>query len=137
MANLVRHMCDFSCSPKQSTFIKVLEIEKGDKGDYVKEIDLYITEKYTNGTFNSCSQVSMPSTGQLALDLMCGMPASRCSPKNWFYFMGDAAGNRYVPFQINYLAKESTKPVDGFIPLDPKVVPCNEKIDVSFNANGN
>lgn len=58
---------------------------------------------------------------------MCGeWGASRCSPKKWFEFMGDAAGNLYVPFQITYI----TEPVDDFIPLDPKIVPCNEAINV-------
>lgn len=35
-----------------------------------------------NGTYDSCKQVSVPSTSRLALDLMCGeWGASRCSPK--------------------------------------------------------
>lgn len=72
-------------------------------------------------------QVIVPSTGKLALDVMCGeWGASRCSPKKWFEFMGDASGNLYVPFQITYI----TDPVDDYIPLDPEIVPCNKAINV-------
>lgn len=91
-------------------------------------IDIHITEQFMNGTYDSCKNVQFPSSGQLALDLMCGdWGASRCSPKRWFGFMGDAAGNQFVPFQINY----NTTAVDGFTPMDPKVVPCSESVDVS------
>lgn len=77
-------------------------------------------------------QVSVPSTGQLALDLMCGeWGASRCSAAKWFKYMGDAETNTYVPFQINYLAQSSSQPVNGHIPLDPIVTPCSEALDVS------
>lgn len=86
-----------------------------------------------NGTYNSCSQVQVPSTGLLALDLMCGdWGASRCSPTKWFAFMGDAAGSPYVPFQITYKHYPNTTEVNGFTPVDPRVVPCSEKLDVSI-----
>lgn len=86
-----------------------------------------------NGTFESCSQVQVPSTGLLALDLMCGdWGASRCSPTKWFTFMGDASGNLYVPFQITYKHYPNSTKVNGFTPLDPRVVPCSEKLDVSI-----
>lgn len=62
---------------------------------------------------------------------MCGdYAASRCSPTKWFHYMGDAANNLYVPFQITYLPQPSTNPVEGYIPVDPKVVPCHEALDV-------
>lgn len=33
MTNFVQHICDFTCSPQQSQFMKVEEVEKGDKGE--------------------------------------------------------------------------------------------------------
>lgn len=73
-------------------------------------------------------QVIVPSTGKLALDMMCGeWGASRCSPKKWFAFMGDAAGNPFVPFPINYI----TEKVDDLTPLNPPIIPCNKAINVS------
>lgn len=75
-------------------------------------------------------QVIVPSTGKLALDMMCGeWGASRCSPKKWFAFMGDAAGNPFVPFPINYI----TDKVDDLIPLNPPIIPCNKAVNVSCN----
>ncbi|XP_066601726.1 NPC intracellular cholesterol transporter 1 isoform X2 [Prorops nasuta] len=129
--NLVKHFCDFTCSQDQSTFINVTKIATTDKGvKYINEIDVYITNKYLNGTFNSCSKVSIPSTGRLALDLMCGeWGASRCSALKWFHYMGDAGGNVFVPFQINY--KNTDISVGQFQPLDPVITPCN----VPLNKN--
>ncbi|XP_059616891.1 NPC intracellular cholesterol transporter 1 isoform X3 [Phlebotomus argentipes] len=130
MANLVKHMCDFTCSRTQSEFMNVISTEKGDKGEYITEIDLHITEQYLNGTYSSCSQVSVPSTGQLALDLMCGeYGASRCSAKKWFHYMGDQEGNSYVPFQINYISQADNRTVNGFTPLNPLIVPCNRPLN--------
>lgn len=95
---------------------------------YINGIEVYITNKYINGTFNSCNKVSVPSTGQLALDMMCGdWGASRCSAKRWFDFLGDAS-NIYVPFQITYKPVDDS--VDGFEPMNPKVTPCSQPLDV-------
>ena len=98
--------------------------------EYVDEIDIYIGDEYFNGAYNSCKHVIYPSTGQLALDLMCGSwGASKCSPARWFGFMGDAS-SPFVPFQINYLPQNSSSRDDEIKPLNPKVVPCNQAVDV-------
>ncbi|XP_076222657.1 Niemann-Pick type C-1a isoform X4 [Nomia melanderi] len=128
--NLVKHFCEFTCSPQQSTFINVTEIQTENDVSYINSIDLYITNKYLQGTFDSCSKVSVPSTGQLALDLMCGeWGASRCTPLKWFHFMGDAKTNSYVPFLITYINTDN--PVGPFTPVDPKVTPCS----IALNKN--
>jgi hypothetical protein len=46
--------------------------------------------------------------------------------------MGDAAGNPYVPFQINYVPTEVA--TADIAPLDPLVVPCSQSINVSLNS---
>lgn len=89
-----------------------------------------MTNNYMDGTFRSCSKVSVPSTGKLALDLMCGeWGAYKCTAKRWFTFMGDATSNLYVPFQITYM--NTSVPVGDFTPFDPKVYSCGEAPDVS------
>lgn len=102
---------------------------------YINGIQAYFTPTYFNGTYKSCSRVSMPSSGQLALDLMCGeYGSSRCSPERWFRNLGDSS-NPFVPFQIDYVA--SDKPIDGFTPRDPEITPCNKPANVSnFTASG-
>ncbi|KAL5280790.1 NPC1.2 family protein [Megaselia abdita] len=132
MANLVSHMCEFSCSPNQSNFMEVLKTKenKETKKTYITELNLHIKEEYMNNTYKSCSQVSVPSTGQLALDLMCGeYGASRCSSRKWFHYMGDMESNPYVPFQINYITDGLNSVTKGFKPLDPKTVPCNKPLN--------
>ena len=97
----------------------------------MNEIDLFITEQYINGTFESCKNVQFPSTGQLALDLMCGSwGASKCTPRRWYYFMGNVKED-FVPFQINYRTQTTEAEIEGFTSLNLRVVPCNESIDVS------
>jgi Niemann-Pick C1 protein len=99
---------------------------------YIEEIDIHVTEKYLNGTYGSCKQVSVPSTGQLALDIMCGeWGAFRCSAMRWFGFMGDSS-SPFVPFQINYIPHDDVGVVDDFKPLNPKVIPCSQSVDVSL-----
>lgn len=67
-------------------------------------------------------------TGTLALDIMCGSNgASRCSARKWFNFMGDGT-QQFVPFQITYVTDEIS---DNYIPLDPKIIPCNKAVNVS------
>ncbi|XP_043798887.1 NPC intracellular cholesterol transporter 1 isoform X5 [Apis laboriosa] len=131
--NLVKHFCEFTCSTQQSKFINVTEIGKENEIEYINGINIYITDKYIEGTFNSCSKVSVPSTGQLAMDLMCGIwGASRCTAWKWFHYMGDAANNVYVPFQITYI--NTDEPIDSFIPVDPKVTPCNKALNKNTPA---
>lgn len=73
----------------------------------------------------------MPQTGQLALDLMCGVyPASRCNPTKWFNFMGDAT-SPYVPFQITYIQHEPKDKSNEFKPTNPQTIPCNKAVSVS------
>ncbi|XP_044253675.1 NPC intracellular cholesterol transporter 1 isoform X1 [Tribolium madens] len=134
MMNLAGHLCDFTCGKDQTNYMKVVEIKNNTKGlEYITAVDLYITNEYLEGTYKSCKQVSVPSSGQLALDLMCGnWGASKCSAMRWFNFMGTAGdANPFVPFQINYL--NSTGPVDKdgvkYEPLNPKITPCNKAID--------
>ncbi|KAL1139914.1 hypothetical protein AAG570_006891, partial [Ranatra chinensis] len=131
MQNFLGYICDMTCTPHQSQYVNVTQTERDENGtEFITGIELFITEDYISGTFNSCIQVSMPSTGQLALDLMCGSwGASRCSPKRWFTFMGNPDDNPYAPFQITFTS--TNEPVGEFMPLNPTVIPCS----VGINKN--
>ncbi|KOC62540.1 Niemann-Pick C1 protein [Habropoda laboriosa] len=131
--NLVKHICEFTCSTEQSKFIDVTDIQKENGTSYINGINIYITNEYLEGTFNSCNKVSVPSTGQLAMDIMCGIwGASRCTALKWFHYMGDAANNLYVPFQITYI--NTDEPVGSFIPVDTNVTPCNKALNKNTPA---
>ncbi|XP_070506187.1 NPC intracellular cholesterol transporter 1 homolog 1b-like [Chironomus tepperi] len=134
MKNLVTHICDYICSPHHSDFIKVKRTKQNKKNQaYVDEIDLYVTEEYLNGTYESCKNVLMPSTGQKAIDLMCGQwGAVKCSPLRWFQHMGDdkPGGEERIPFQMNYKPVKSNEVLkDGIKPLNPLVTPCNQSVN--------
>ncbi|XP_029677101.1 NPC intracellular cholesterol transporter 1 isoform X4 [Formica exsecta] len=131
--NLAKHFCDYTCAANQNKFINVTKTGEANGVQYVDGIDLYITNKYLEGTFNSCNKVSVPSTGQLALDIMCGeWGASRCTALKWFHFMGDAENNIYVPFQITY--KNTDGPIDLFTPVDPVITPCSKALNKNTPA---
>lgn len=68
---------------------------------------------------------------------MCGgAKGADCTPTKWYNFMGNVSGNKYVPFQTNYI----TEPVDGYTSFNSTTVPCNQAVDVSsnipMNSNG-
>lgn len=136
MTTFTQHICDMTCGIHQSDFIEVLHtnISEQTQKPYISEIKFHITKKYTIGTFGSCRNVFVPSTGQRALDLMCGNWGSKdCTDERWFKYMGDRINfTPNVPFQINYAFHNTNATVDGFTPLNARVVPCNESADVSI-----
>ncbi|CAG9564492.1 unnamed protein product [Danaus chrysippus] len=123
--NFLKHLCALTCSPKQSEFLNPVKIEPYNATHKrISEVDYHLGATYMNVTFESCASVQMPSSNQLAFDLMCGdYGAEFCTPQRLFDFMGDAADSLYVPFQINYISGD--EPKDGFIPQNPTVLPCN------------
>lgn len=91
----------------------------------MKIFDVFVT-----ATYNSCKQVSVPATGTMALDIMCGpWGASKCSALKWYEFMGTKSN--FVPFQINY-RNQTKQIVDGFMPLNPVTTFCSKPVDVSI-----
>lgn len=103
---------------------------------YITEINYYITNNLVQRVFNSCKSVSLPSTGQLALDIMCGpWGASRCNPQRWYNYLGKAQGNPFVPFQINY--KYADTELNKYTPLNVSTTPCNKGLSVRTILNIN
>ncbi|KAG5875522.1 hypothetical protein JTB14_013676 [Gonioctena quinquepunctata] len=129
MDNLVKHICQLTCSPNQSTFMKAsaTEVNNATNKTYITAIDIHLSNSYMEGTLNSCKQVSMPATGTKALDIMCGdWGATRCTPLRWFTYLGDK-NTPQVPFQINYI--NETEPHNGFIPLNPPTISCKTPLN--------
>lgn len=112
--------------------MKIISTKKNDKDvEYVTGINIYFTNEYLEGTYGSCKQVSMPSTGQLAMDVMCGSwAAAKCNAMRWFTYIGETKDNPYVPFRRVYV--NTSVPLDGFTPLNPTITPCSKGIDVSI-----
>lgn len=127
--NLIRHICEFTCSTKQSKFIDPVTLLLNPNNEtYIDEMDVYIHTDYVNETYESCHQVVMPASGGLALGSMC-IPygAENCSPERWFGFMGNAEESDFVPFQINYII--TSEDIDSFSPLQIETKSCSERYD--------
>ncbi|XP_031351327.1 NPC intracellular cholesterol transporter 1 isoform X1 [Photinus pyralis] len=134
MHNFVQHICQMTCSTEHSRYLNVTDIQTNDKGvQYINALEFYIANDYIWGTYNSCKGIGLPSTGQKALDIMCGAWGSaNCNPMRWFEFMGDAESSPYVPFKIKYI--NTTKPIGRFIPMDAPTVPCDKAINENVSA---
>lgn len=133
MSNFAEHFCSFTCRADQSNFLKATQFKENKVGNEtlisIAGVELHVTGKSLQGIYDSCSSVFVPSTGQRALDLMCGSWGSAlCTPLRWFTFMGDAQNNPYVPFQMVYKVDTVGS---SFVPLDTRVLPCN----VGFDGN--
>ncbi|XP_064073679.1 NPC intracellular cholesterol transporter 1 isoform X2 [Vanessa tameamea] len=121
--NFYKHICAMTCSPTQSDFLMPKLEQFNSTHKRVVELSYHLSATYMNNTYSSCANVQMPSTNQLAIDLMCGdYGSSFCTPQHWFDYMGDK-DTPAVPFQINYISGD--EPVDGFTPYNPPTKPCN------------
>ncbi|XP_034940743.1 NPC intracellular cholesterol transporter 1 homolog 1b-like [Chelonus insularis] len=133
LRNLLNSICDLTCSHDQSRFMvdKVIKSDPATGEKYIDEIDIYITERYLNATYDSCKGIVMPNSGQYVMDLGCGPHgAALCTPKLWFEFMGDHE-TLFVPFQINYITQKN----NDYEQLDPTTRPCSEAYNNSTSCS--
>ena len=119
LINAFKLICDLSCSPEQSRFMRVSKADVNNENkEYVKELEVYIAEKYMNDTYDSCKNIIHPASGNLAMDLACGVHgASRCSAKLWYEYQGDPTVNTFISFGMHFVTdkphwNESAKSCD-------------------------
>ncbi|XP_026286782.1 NPC intracellular cholesterol transporter 1 isoform X2 [Frankliniella occidentalis] len=128
MDNFAEHFCVMTCAADQSKFMNITGLQKNVIGnktvESVSSVDVLVTNKSLQGIFDSCAGVFVPSSGQRALDLMCGpWGSSLCTALRWFAFIGSTGeANPFAPFAISYHA--SDVPVSTAIPMDFPVAPC-------------
>ncbi|KAF7992769.1 hypothetical protein HCN44_005113 [Aphidius gifuensis] len=123
MNNFVKTFCEMTCSPRQSLFLNVTKFGPNN------------TRKFIEGTFNSCRNVLAPSFGKNAVDVMCGsLDEGGCTADKLFFFMGDSANNKYVPFQITFIISDDK--TGNFTPLNPSVTPCSMALNEDTPACG-
>jgi len=131
--NFRQSFCDFACSPLQSEFVNVTEIESipDEKTNQtvhrVKQVDFAVTELYANGTYDSCKNVIMSSTNAPAMDFLCGPWASyRCNAERWFDYMG-STDNGFSPFDIKYTYVPPNGAAGNFTPFNATTYQCSAK----------
>nr|CAD7444542.1 unnamed protein product [Timema bartmani] len=140
--NLLRQLCDFTCGTFQSQFMVPVGIKPTTgiyasadtpceyRKDYIDELDVHLSMDYGFGTYNSCSAVSLVSSGGKVTDAMCiHQGQTGCSAERFFGYMGSTKYNSLVPFQINYKIGDDAP--DGIIPYDETAIPCEQPYDVS------
>ena len=55
-----------TCSPDQSLFTAAAEVESENGKEYVKELDYAVNMDFADGLYQSCKNVSNPTTGSKA-----------------------------------------------------------------------
>ena len=105
LMNAFKLICDLSCSPEQSKFMQVTKEGVTNEGKkYVEEVEVYAAKEYMRDTYGSCKNVIHPASGNLAMDLACGVHgASRCSAKLWYEYQGDPDVNNFISFRMRFL----------------------------------
>ncbi|KAJ1522993.1 hypothetical protein ONE63_002129 [Megalurothrips usitatus] len=129
--NFFSIFCHVTCSTAQSDFVEVVDTKSNGNGQYVTEMNVYLTQDSMDKVFGSCRGVVMPQSGKYATDIACGAyDALSCNTERWFQYMGK--DNPFDPFVINFL---NTSGIFGdMIRQDIPTVPCNESADASSLA---
>ncbi|KAI5753711.1 hypothetical protein M8J77_002664 [Diaphorina citri] len=127
--SMTNFICDFACATDQSRFMNTTRVLPSKNGAaYVEEVQVFMTEKYMQGSFDACKHVSFPATGTRAMDALCGAwNAVTCTPRRWYNYMYDPMLNGYAPMTARFVFTDA--PVGRFIPVNPRVIPCNESVD--------
>ena len=118
-ANFYNLFCTFTCSPDQSLFVNVTELEEKSGKFLVTELDNLWSDEYGKGFYDSCKDVKF--TGGNVMTFIGGGAKNYTS---FLKFLGDVkfAGS---PFQINF-PRPSSKPFEDMVAADPISKACND-----------
>ncbi len=118
-ANFFNLFCTFTCSPDQSLFVNVTEIEPKSGKLLVTELDNLWSDEYGKGFYDSCKDVKFP--GGKVMGFIGGGAKNYTS---FLKFLGDVKpfGS---PFQINF-PRPSSKPFEGMTASDSTPKACND-----------
>lgn len=124
--NFLNFWCEMTCSPDQSTFTNAANVKKDPvtSKEYVNELDYAVNTSYADRLYDSCKNVSNPTTGAKALDIICGNWPDGCNGKNWLRFLTDKSINTMVPFKIN--VKNTLDGTDMTMLMNSETFRCNE-----------
>ncbi|XP_018569147.1 Niemann-Pick type protein homolog 1B [Anoplophora glabripennis] len=108
--NILPAYCQFSCSPNQTDYVKNYTYNGTlDEDAYVTSVTVNVTSSYIEKIYNSCKDVSLPSTGGSVLASACGKyGATWCNTERWFGYMNDPNENPFAPFLVIYNAVDDS-----------------------------
>ncbi|XP_076437724.1 NPC intracellular cholesterol transporter 1-like [Babylonia areolata] len=131
--NFLNVYCYFTCAPDHSRYVYPkrtlpwVDPDTKQIRERVTEVDYALTPSFAVGMYNSCRDVQLPSANMKAMEILCGRPASDCTPQNWLDYMGNT-NNAQTPFQINFNITDETfinAHNHAVLPLNAKVLPCS------------
>ncbi|XP_015242874.1 PREDICTED: Niemann-Pick C1-like protein 1 [Cyprinodon variegatus] len=131
--NFAHLHCITTCSPNQTQTLNVTKVMNVTYLNATREVvvayQAYISSEFSEGAFNSCRNVRIPSTGGFAIATMCGRYGSKlCTAQRWYDFQGDTS-NGLAPLDIDFrlIANNDTSGVpEGIIPYSGHAIGCNE-----------
>ena len=126
--NVVNMYCDLACDPNSSVYLDATKFTDPDDPDGqrgITEVSYYMSQEWSNASFDSCKDVVFPAANVKAMDILCdGYKGDECTPYIWLNFLGNTA-NGFAPFTINYyLDPKDTDLGDGIKPHDFEAYSC-------------
>ena len=95
-------------------------------------MDFYVKPEFTEGIYDSCKDVSVPSGDLKAVQTMCGKAGEYCNAERWFIYMGQEAPTGFAPFTITYKYLNETTDIDGtaITPFADTILPCDQAVSL-------
>lgn len=84
--NLRMIFCSMTCDPHHSRFLKPNSTEHHstpgptNSTEVIKALDYYILDSYVTQMYDSCKEVTNPSSNSLVMPTICGQWGEDCSP---------------------------------------------------------
>ncbi|KAK5648998.1 hypothetical protein RI129_003890 [Pyrocoelia pectoralis] len=115
--NLRRYTCALACSTDQDKYMSDFTTESNgninNEHEYITSMSFYLSTEYMEGSYNSCRNVALPSSGDLVLGTTCGdWGVKNCTPQRWFDYFG--LGNSLAPYPIRFLGVPNNSPDSKF-----------------------
>lgn len=126
--NFANYICQMSCSPVQSTFLRLDEHEPSKEvpgKEQIKTITYAIEESFTQTLFNSCVNVLAPGPGDKPIKIMCGQWGDQCTAHRLIEYVGQKDPS---PFAVNFKYFPGSN--------DTSVTPLSLKSSQCFEAPG-
>ncbi|CAH1126728.1 unnamed protein product [Ceutorhynchus assimilis] len=115
--NMQKFYCTFTCSPYQSSLVANYTSKTEDGKTYVDTLTLAARDRTLEGIYNSCKDVSLPSTGEAVMQSACGVYGSIwCTAKRFFDYIDDPDQNPFAPFRIYFADRGTDSPLDFVVP---------------------
>ncbi|XP_068736144.1 NPC intracellular cholesterol transporter 1-like isoform X1 [Montipora capricornis] len=128
--NMRRLYCESTCDRDQSLFLDPTLIINNKT---IFQISYFVSEKFKQGLYDSCKEVTFPGNNEKVMNLLCGTPAGTCSPQKLLHYMGETS-NGYAPFTIKFPPKLTT----NLHWMNKKILKCNESFfDLQNNRTAN